>query len=175
MNLKRSWVFVAVLLCCCEADNSFGQSGSRRTRTVRRRPTPTSVANEPVRLVLPRAPLAADGMDVVAMSKGSLVQGVEQLHARFDGQTYRFESADSKATFESSPERFAPALGGASVVELINEQRLENGNPKFATVHDGRLFLFSSQAEKETFEKNPAKFPRCRPSTWWIVPGKPCG
>jgi protein disulfide-isomerase len=75
------------------------------------------------------------------------------------------ESSSSHATLQiatQQPERATPAmkyaLHGKCPVTLINEGRWIDGDSQFGCVHRGKVYLFRSAAELETFRANPDAF-----------------
>lgn len=50
------------------------------------------------------------------------------------------------------------ALQGYDPVSFHSEKKAVKGNPYIATEHNGYKFLFSSEGNKQTFEKNAGKY-----------------
>lgn len=111
------------------------------------------------------------------------VMGSPQHESTYDGMTYRFPSAAEKAVFEKSPAQFVPALAGDCTVCLANAGKRVPGNIRHAALHNNRLYLFPSNAEKQVFMKNTAKYENvdlaekgncivCRVKAGKTVPGK---
>ena len=76
----------------------------------------------------------------------------------YDGKTYHFPGAKQKAMFDADPEKYAPAAGGDCVVCQAEMGAKMPGKVEFAALQAGRLFLFPSQKEKDTFLANPARY-----------------
>lgn len=49
-------------------------------------------------------------------------------------------------------------LDGYCPVALISNGKWTKGDPKFGIIHRGRLYLFASEAEKQTFWQDPDRF-----------------
>ena len=98
---------------------------------------------------------ALDGIDpVVLLTQGKEVSGKPELkvtRGRFD---YLFASADTKAIFEKTPERFEIQLSGACARMGAGV----NGNPADYAVVDGRIYIFGSDDCHKRFVAAPAKY-----------------
>lgn len=51
-----------------------------------------------------------------------------------------------------------PAVQGYDVVSYQNAKRPVRGNGNFVATHDGATYVFSSKANQEVFEADPAKY-----------------
>ena len=98
---------------------------------------------------------ALDGVDtVILLTQGKEVFGKEQFkttHGRF---TYLFSSAETKAQFDKAPEKFAIQMGGL----CARMGKTVTGNPGDYVVHDGKIYIFGSDACHQAFVAAPAKF-----------------
>ena len=81
-----------------------------------------------------------------------------QFSSVFEGQRYRFASAEAQATFDANPKRYAPARSGMDVVLAAQGKPNQPGSLKYAGFYRNRLYLFQSQQTADAFTKNPAKF-----------------
>ena len=81
-----------------------------------------------------------------------------QFSSVFEGQRYRFASAEAQADFDADPEHYAPARRGMDVVLAAQGKPNQPGSLKYAGFYHNRLYLFQSQQTADTFTKNPAKF-----------------
>jgi YHS domain-containing protein len=52
----------------------------------------------------------------------------------------------------------APAIGGYSPVSYFEANAAEPGRPEFAATHAGKTYLFTSAAQKATFEADPERY-----------------
>ncbi len=110
--------------------------------------------------VLAAIPAAAQESDfrldvVRLLDSGQQVKGVEGFASTFQGMTYHFADAQSQQIFDSDPARYAAAMdGGCGRMGSLSGP----GRPDLFLVHDGRLFLFASEACRTTFQKNPDLF-----------------
>jgi len=51
-----------------------------------------------------------------------------------------------------------PAIGGYSPVSYFEIGRAQLGSPDYSSHYNGRLYYFTSAAQQETFEANPAAY-----------------
>ncbi len=104
-------------------------------------------------------PTALDGYCPVCLVKmDKLVKGDPKLSSVYDGRTYLFPAAEQKRMFDANPTAFVPALGGDCTVCKVEMGRQVAGKPQFHTVHDGRLYLFPSEKQQQTFKRQPEKY-----------------
>lgn len=91
---------------------------------------------------------AVGGYDPVSFFQGEGVEGSKKYTATYNGAEYRFANADNLATFEADPAAYAPQYGGYCAWAVAQGQ-LAPGNPDFAAVHDGKLYLnFNGDVQK---------------------------
>lgn len=93
--------------------------------------------------------------DVVDLIAGKETDGREDLSVMRDAYTYRFATPENKAAFEADPERFAVQYGGACarMGALSGE-----GDPDRYSIHEGRLYIFASDACRNAFLANPPAY-----------------
>jgi YHS domain-containing protein len=99
---------------------------------------------------------ALDGLDPVLLIQGKEVPGKSVLavvHGRFN---YLFSSADTKATFERDPAKYAIQLGGM----CARMGKTAGGNPSDFFVHDGKIYIFGSDECHKAFQAAPLKYLR---------------
>lgn len=75
------------------------------------------------------------------------VKGDPALKSEFDGDTYRFASAENKRLFDADPKKYAPAWAGfcASGVHYALKAAI---HADVYLVYKGRLFMFGSERSK---------------------------
>ncbi len=101
---------------------------------------------------LGRGGLALEGHDPVAyFEQGRAVKGSPEINVRHRGATYYFSTLDSRARFESDPERFLPAYGGWCATAMAAGRKVAV-DPTDYKVSGGRLFLFFKNAMGDTAE-----------------------
>lgn len=85
--------------------------------------------------------VAVGGHDVVAyFTRGEPVEGAREHSIEWRGARWRFASAAHLRRFRAAPERYAPAYGGYCA-HAVAMGTTEPGDPRYWTIHDGRLFL----------------------------------
>ncbi|MEO5897211.1 MAG: hypothetical protein ABIS06_16090 [Vicinamibacterales bacterium] len=98
---------------------------------------------------------ALDGVDTVILLKESKeVFGKASFRSTYGRLNYLFSSAATKAEFDSAPERYAVQMGGL----CARMGKTVAGNPSDYIVHDGKIYLFGSDACHEAFAAAPAKY-----------------
>jgi YHS domain-containing protein len=92
--------------------------------------------------------VAIGGHDPVAyFTEGRPVAGSSNFTLRWNGATWRFASAASRARFEGNPEAYAPAFGGYCAW-AISQNYIAPGDPLVWRIVDGRLYLnFNRRAQ----------------------------
>ena len=110
------------------------------------------------------------------------VRGNPAHQAVYDGHVYSFMSEAQKNTFLANPARYVPVLGGDCVTCLAKKGQRMPGNIRHAAYHQGRLYLFAGEEQKQMFLQNPASYadadlalqgncPVCRVEMHQDVPG----
>lgn len=95
-------------------------------------------------------PLGLHGVDAVALSTlGAVAEGEATYTVTHDGAAYYFASQESADTFSSDPEQYLPQYGGFCAYAVAFGRKFD-GDPMFADIVDGKLYLFVNGA---VFEK----------------------
>jgi hypothetical protein len=96
--------------------------------------------------------IAIGGYDPVAyFTEGRPVAGSVAITLRWNGATWRFASAASRARFEANPAAYAPAFGGYCAW-AISQNYIAPGDPLVWRIVDGRLYLNFNQRAKALWE-----------------------
>ena len=110
-------------------------------------------ANGP--LLAETAPLALKGYDPVAyFTDAKPTPGREQFELLWDGQRYRFASAQHREMFKTSPDRYAPQFGGLCAMNLSNGVKRES-DPHNWVISNGNLYVFAGERGMQNFSKAP--------------------
>ena len=119
-------------------------------------PAPTQVPGQTKTLVNADANgVGLHGYDPVGyFTDGKAVKGDPQYHSKYDGATYYFQSADDKAAFDKEPQRYAPQYGGYCAMAMAMG-KLEDVDPSYFLVYDGKLFLQRNEKAHIMFSKDP--------------------
>lgn len=97
--------------------------------------------------------LALQGLDPVRLIQGAEAPGQETITESRAGFLYRFASEPSRAQFRTEPQRYEIQWEGACGKMGPASGA---GSPDRWLVHEGRIYVFASDACKRTFESNPA-------------------
>lgn len=101
-------------------------------------------------------PLGLHGVDPVAfLALGNRIDGRARHTASHDGVDYYFSSVESKERFLAHPAAFLPQNGGFCTFGVSVGKKFD-GNPKFAAIVDGKLYLFLNEEIFGLFQKDQA-------------------
>ena len=96
------------------------------------------------------------GYDPVAyFAEGKAAKGDPQFSSNYGGATYYFKSSDDKAAFDKDPAKYAPQFGGYCAMAMAMG-KLEDADPTFFLVHDGKLLLQRNEKAHMMFMRDPA-------------------
>jgi YHS domain-containing protein len=85
--------------------------------------------------------LAVKGYDVVAyFDDGKAVEGSASHEVQWNGATWRFASAATKAKFVAAPETYAPQYGGYCAW-AVSRNYTADADPQAWKIVDGKLYL----------------------------------
>ena len=102
------------------------------------------------------APLGLHGVDPVAFIElGNRVDGSAGYTAVHDGVAYYFDTAANMKTFESNPKRFVPQNGGFCTFGVSVGKKFD-GDPNYAAVENGKLYVFLNEEIYRAFNKDRA-------------------
>lgn len=112
------------------------------------------------------------------------VKGDPRFSVTQDGKTYLFPGEEQRQMFLKNPNKYTPAMGGDCTVCKVEMGKTVPGTVQFSAMHEGRLYLFPGDEQKQMFLKNPKKYARvdlaadgkctvCRVEMQQEVQGKP--
>lgn len=100
------------------------------------------------------APLGLHGVDPVAFIElENRVEGSAAHTAIHDGVAYYFASEANKAAFEKKPARYVPENGGFCTFGVSVGKKFD-GDPNYAAVVDGKLYVFLNEEIYRAFDKD---------------------
>lgn len=103
-------------------------------------------------------PLGLHGVDSVGLiSLGAVAEGHAVHTVKHDGAAYYFASQASADLFSANPEKYLPQYGGFCAYAVALGKKFD-GDPRFADVVDGKLYLFVNDEVFRTYKKNPQKY-----------------
>jgi YHS domain-containing protein len=91
-----------------------------------------------------------------------IVVGDARYTAVYQGVRYQFASPQLTAIFRADPDRYAPAVQGCDTVTLARDQKAIQGSILHGTWYAGRLYLFQSAENLQTFKSAPITWSRIR-------------
>lgn len=102
-------------------------------------------------------PLGLHGVDAVALtSLGAVAEGDAMYTATHDGAAYYFASRESAERFSKNPEQYLPQYGGFCAYAVALGKKFD-GDPMFADIVDGKLYLFVNDAIFQKYLANKEK------------------
>ena len=105
------------------------------------------------------APVGLDGYcPVCVVEHGKWEKGRADIQSVFDGIAYQFPTESIQKIFDANPQKYVPVLGGDCIVCLENAGKRVPGSVQHAALHNQRLYLFPSDAEKKQFMDNPKAY-----------------
>ena len=100
------------------------------------------------------APLALHGVDPYAFVElGNRIDGVAKFTAVHDGVAYYFASRENMNAFKRAPEKYTPAYGGFCTFGVSVAKKFD-GNPKYADVRNGKLYVFLNEEIFRMYQKD---------------------
>jgi len=117
-------------------------------------------------LSLDGVPLALRGVDTVALSTLNAVTSGAATHTVVhDGVAYYFASEISAKKFEAAPAQYMPQYGGFCAFAVAIGKKLD-GDPRYADIVDGKLYLFVNAAVFAKYNENPQEILEQAEKTW---------
>lgn len=101
------------------------------------------------------APLGLHGADPVDLLNGSTISGIATFTATHNNVAYYFSDAASMEQFNSQPNRYIPQNGGFCTFGVSVGKKFD-GDPKFASIVDGKLYVFLNRDIYNLFLKDKA-------------------
>ncbi|MEQ8710756.1 MAG: YHS domain-containing (seleno)protein [Rhodospirillales bacterium] len=102
------------------------------------------------------APLGLHGIDPVAfLDLGNRIEGTAVHTAVHDGVAYYFSSDENLQAFRKSPARYLPQNGGFCTFGVSVGKKFD-GDPKYAAVQNGKLYVFLNEEIYKAFQQDRA-------------------
>jgi YHS domain-containing protein len=100
--------------------------------------------------------LAIDGFDPVAYFVDAEPKvGRAEFEFRYAGAVWQFVNEGNRAAFAARPDVYAPQFGGYDAIAIARGASAP-GHPRLWRIAGKRLYLFYSEAARQTFTENPA-------------------
>ena len=102
------------------------------------------------------APLGLHGADPVAfIQHGNRIEGTGQFTATHDGVAYYFATQENLDSFKAEPAQYVPQFGGFCAFGVSVGKKFD-GNPRYAAIHNGKLYVFLGEDVLRAFNKDRA-------------------
>ena len=113
------------------------------------------------------APLAIRGFDPVAyFTDYKPMLGSPEFQFEWDEHRYQFASAPHRDMFKAEPLRYAPQFANFCAMALTRGE-LEEANPEYWLISDGKLYLFGKPVGPELFQRSLAEnLAKARENAW---------
>jgi YHS domain-containing protein len=110
--------------------------------------------------------LGVHGVDTVVLSTANAVAEGDAMHTVLhDGVAYYFASDITAARFKADPDRYLPQYGGFCAYAVALGRKLD-GDPRFADIVDGKLYLFVNAVIFEKYLADKANTLRKADAKW---------
>jgi YHS domain-containing protein len=106
-------------------------------------------------------PVLGGDCPVTHLTRNERVRGSVFHAVEFEGRLFLLADADRKAAFKANPARFIEAdvaEGGVCIVSLLDGGEKRPGLPEFSTWHEGKVYRFAGQEQKNKFLANPERY-----------------
>jgi YHS domain-containing protein len=91
------------------------------------------------------------GADVTAyFTQGKYVQGSPQWKTVYEGVTFRFASAETKALFDAAPQKYLPQYGGYCANGIVYGIPW-GGDADSFRMYEGKLYIFGGAGSRDGF------------------------
>lgn len=101
-------------------------------------------------------PLGLHGVDPVAfITLGNRIDGRAEHAAVHDGVAYYFATAANRDAFAKNPARYVPQNGGFCTFGVSVGKKFD-GDPRYAAVENGKLYVFLNEEIFKAFQKDRA-------------------
>jgi YHS domain-containing protein len=121
------------------------------------------------------APLGVHGVDPVALSTlGAVAEGSAVYTVVEDGVAYYFATEASADKFSKNPDKYLPQFGGFCAYAVAFGKKFD-GDPQFADIVDGKLYLFVNDAVFAKYKQDSARYIRDAHKMWPTIRSKAVG
>ena len=128
-------------------------------------PPATALAAEDATYTARFSNTAVGGYDPVSFFQGQGVKGSKEFTTEHAGAEYRFATPENLAAFEADPDAYAPQYGGYCAWAVAQGQ-LAPGDPEYAAVHDGKLYLNFNADVQQTWNTDRDGFIQAANAQW---------
>lgn len=161
--MKRNLINTAVVLAVAFVTTAYRSAGQETAPATPKPAAAAAPAQAPPAVNAPDASKPAPALNGLCpaayLLQGNAVKGDPAIQSTFQGEVYYFSSADAKKQFDAAPGKFLPQFGGLCTTALggtYGNRFL--GEPDLFDVHDGKVYLFSSERAKQAYVGEPKTF-----------------
>ncbi len=98
--------------------------------------------------------LGLHGVDPVAFVQlGNRIEGSHKFTADHENVAYYFATKENMKAFKKNPAKYAPQNGGFCTFGVSVAKKFD-GNPRYAAVEDGKLYVFLNEDIFRMFDKD---------------------
>ncbi len=134
------------------------EPSSERFQTISNVKVQSAASNSAIAKQPAAPPASFKGVCLVsAVEDRELVTGAETFALVYRGQVLYFKSAEHKARFVRTPDKYWPMLDGACSVTLAETGKQIAGDVQFAAVFRKRVWFFTSDETMQIFLADPAE------------------
>lgn len=120
-------------------------------------------------------PLGVHGVDPVALSTlGAVAEGTAVHTVIEEGVAYYFATQSSADKFSKNPNRYLPQYGGFCAYAVAFGKKFD-GDPQFADIVDGKLYLFVNGAVFDKYKLDPQRYITDADKMWPKIRSKAVG
>ena len=109
--------------------------------------------------------IAMDGYDVTSYFENNIKRGKPEFAVTHLGVDWYFSSVDRLSQFKADPEKYIPQFGGYCS-KAVSTGFTAPADPTIYTIHEKKLYVFSSEEVKENFLLDPSKIIDACESKW---------
>ena len=102
---------------------------------------------------------------VCYFTSNKAVKGKEQFSSQYDGETYLFDTLQSKALFDANPSKYVPQYDGYCAYGVSFGKKIEV-DPTVFSVVDDKLYLNKNRLIGKSFSKDPKGYIKKADSQW---------
>lgn len=112
------------------------------------------------------APLGLHGVDPVAfIDIGNRLEGSAKYTSVHDGIAYYFASEENQKMFEMNAADYTPQNGGFCTFGVSVGKKFD-GDPQYADIVDGKLYVFLNEEIYKAYQQNPKKTIKTAAKQW---------
>lgn len=109
--------------------------------------------------------MALKGYDVVSYHQGEPKMGRDKIQTEYLGVIWKFSTEANREEFLSDPKKYTPRFGGYCS-KAVSTGFTAPANPTVYSVHEDKLYVFSSEDVRVDFMKDPQAIIQACETKW---------